>query len=874
MTHRKQDPIAKFPQVGLNRKYDFEGSKVIHGFDGVSLKRNGTVAVMLAVITLISVALASGQTATEQVVPSAIKYNGVLADTDGKPLTEPLELTFSLYKTEQGGAALWMESQRVEPDRQGNYTVTLGSTTAAGLPATLFAAGEARWLGVQMSGQAEQPRVMLLAVPYAMKAGDAETLGGLPASAFMQMGAASNNASTAITSPTTPATTTLAGTSPSASNVTTTGGTLGTIPVFTTSTNIQNSILTQSGTAGVNVAGRLNLPSTGTATATAGKSSRPEDFAASSFNSSTRSAVAQTFQLQAEPAGNNTASPSGTLSLLFGSGTAAPAETGLKINSKGLISFATGQTFPGTGIGTITGVTAGTGLTGGGTTGNVTLTLDATKVVSGVTAGTDLTGGGTGGVVTLNVDTTKVPQLKSNNVFAGTQQFANTGIGMVPSGTSYTPLSVGTANSFGTWLAISNTSSGGHTWNLVSAGGANAEGAGNLGITDLTGKSTIWLEGNTNTTNLVASTSAGGAIVDADVYGTNNATGTPGLRFGGGSSGETIASNRNIGLNRYGLDFYTSFAPRVAITQSGQMGIATQVPHNQLDVLSKSNGYAAIYAAGGSAASGSAANGGDGLDTFGGDGDTSNSATFGGNGITAYGGGGGDWGGYGILAIGGNGNTGGGYGIWADPGNSPQGALAGLFDGDVTIIGDLTGGSVVHKMDDPLDPANKYLSHSAVESPDMMNIYNGMVELDASGEAAITMPDWFGALNRDFRYQLTAIGAPGPNLYIAQKLTNNEFRIAGGKPGMEVSWQITGIRQDGWSNAHRVPVEEQKNDGERGFYLHPELYGQPEEKQIEWARHPDTARKLKQLRDSRMRQAGNLLNEKRPQVPTAKPQSD
>src|SRR5690348_500395 len=137
MTHRNQDPMAKFPQVGLNPNYDFVLSKVIRGFDGVSLKRNGTVAFMLAVIAFISVALASGQTATEQVVPSVIKYSGVLADTDGKPFTEPVELTFSLYKTEQGGAALWMESQRVEPDKQGNYTVTLGSTTAAGLPTTL-----------------------------------------------------------------------------------------------------------------------------------------------------------------------------------------------------------------------------------------------------------------------------------------------------------------------------------------------------------------------------------------------------------------------------------------------------------------------------------------------------------------------------------------------------------------------------------------------------------------------------------------------------------------------------------------------------------------------------------------------------------------
>jgi hypothetical protein len=874
MTNRNEDTTTKFPQTDLSAKRDFMASKMMRAIRRVTLQRNGTVALTLAVMTLISVALASAQVATEQVVPSVIKYSGVLTDADGKLLTEPMELTFALYKTERGGAALWMESQRVEPDKLGNYTVTLGSTTTAGLPSTLFAAGEARWLGVQMSGQAEQPRVMLLAVPYAMKAGDAETLGGLPASAFMQTGIVTNAVSSGTNSASASPTTAQGGLPPAASNVTTTGGTAGVIPVFTTSTNIQNSIVTQTGKTAVNVAGKLNLPSNGTATATAGKNSRPQDFVASSFSSSAGAAVAQTFQLQAEPAGNNSASPSGTLSLLFGSGTSTPAETGLKITSKGLISFATGQTFPGTGKGTITGVTAGTGLTGGGTTGNVTLTLDATKVVSGVTAGTDLTGGGTGGIVTLNVDTTKVPQLKSNNVFSGTQQLANTGIGMGPSGTSYTPLSVGTANSFGTWLAISNTSTGGHTWNIISAGGANAEGAGNLGITDLTGKSTIWLEGNTNTTNLLASASAGGSIVDADAYGANNASGIPGLRFGGASSGETIASNRNIGLNRYGLDFYTSFAPRVAITQGGQMGIATRVPHNQLDVISQSNGYAAIYAGGGSAASGSGANGGDGLDTFGGDGDTNNSGSFGGNGITAYGGGAGYWGGYGILAIGGNGNTRGGYGIWADPGNGPQGGLAGLFDGDVAIIGDLIGGSVVQKMDDPLDPANKYLSHSAVESPDMMNIYNGIATLDASGEAAITMPDWFGALNRDFRYQLTAVGAPGPNLYIAEKLANNEFKIAGGKPGMEVSWQITGIRQDAWANAHRAPVEEQKNDRERGFYLHPELYGQPEEKQIEWARHPDTARKLKQLRDSRTPQGGNLLNEKPPQAPAAKLQGN
>ena len=136
---------------------------------------------------------------------------------------------------------------------------------------------------------------------------------------------------------------------PATSNVTTTGGTVNTIPLFTTSTNIQNSILTQTGTTGINVLGKLTLPATGAATSAAGKNSRPEGFVASAFNSSTSAAVAQTFQLQAEPSGNDTTAPSGTLNLLYGSGSAAPTETGLKISSKGVITFAAGQTFPGGG---------------------------------------------------------------------------------------------------------------------------------------------------------------------------------------------------------------------------------------------------------------------------------------------------------------------------------------------------------------------------------------------------------------------------------------------------------------------------------------------------------------------------------------------
>jgi hypothetical protein len=152
--------------------------------------------------------------------------------------------------------------------------------------------------------------------------------------------------------------------------------------------------------------------------------------------------------------------------------------------------------------------------------------------------------------------------------------------------------------------------------------------------------------------------------------------------------------------------------------------------------------------------------------------------------------------------------------------------------GNLNVTGILSKGSGSFKIDHPLDPANKYLSHSFVESPDMMNIYNGLAVLDAHGKATVQMPDWFEALNSDFRYQLTAIGAPGPNLYIAEEINGNHFSIAGGKPGMKVSWQVTGIRQDAFANAHRIPVEEDKPANERGYYLHPDLYGAGEDRQV------------------------------------------
>ncbi len=163
------------------------------------------------------------------------------------------------------------------------------------------------------------------------------------------------------------------------------------------------------------------------------------------------------------------------------------------------------------------------------------------------------------------------------------------------------------------------------------------------------------------------------------------------------------------------------------------------------------------------------------------------------------------------------------------------GAFAGRFTGNVAVSGTLSKAGGSFRIDHPLDPENRYLSHSFVESPDMKNIYDGVATLDGYGEAIVEMPEWFSALNRDFRYLLTAVGAPMPGLYIAEKIKDNRFKISGGQPGMEVSWQVTGIRQDAWANRNRIKVEENKSERERGHYLHPEAFDQPEERSVERA---------------------------------------
>jgi trimeric autotransporter adhesin len=155
----------------------------------------------------------------------------------------------------------------------------------------------------------------------------------------------------------------------------------------------------------------------------------------------------------------------------------------------------------------------------------------------------------------------------------------------------------------------------------------------------------------------------------------------------------------------------------------------------------------------------------------------------------------------------------------------------------VNVVGTLSKGGGSFKIDHPLDPANKYLYHSFVESPDMKNIYDGTITTDGTGLATVTLPDWFESLNRDFRYQLTVIGQFAQAI-VASKVANNQFRIQTDKPNVEVSWQVTGIRQDAFANANRIPVEVEKAPADRGRYLYPEAMGAPTSARIGYEAPP------------------------------------
>jgi hypothetical protein len=297
--------------------------------------------------------------ASSTVVPRLVNFSGKAVDEQGKPISGTSAATFAIYKDQEGGVPLWMETQNISADKAGHYSAQLGATKSGGLPVELFSSGEARWLGVAINGGKEQPRTLLMSVPYALKALDAETIGGRPASSFMLAPVSSANSG----DPTAPP------------GAITGSGTADFVPMFTGATTIGNSKIFQTvggnvGIATTTPAAKLDVKGTGN--------------------------VRDTLTLF----------PKSTHPVLSVHGTA------LSVDHTGLLTFVSGQTFPGTG--TVTSVGSGAGLTGGPITASGTLSIADAGVTNTmlahpsltVGAGTGLSGGGSvslGGSTTLNL---------------------------------------------------------------------------------------------------------------------------------------------------------------------------------------------------------------------------------------------------------------------------------------------------------------------------------------------------------------------------------------------------------------------------------------------------------------------------------------
>ncbi len=330
---------------------------------------------------------------------SLVRWTGSLPEAAGRTT----EINFELYEEPTGGSAVWSETQTVKVGADGRYTVLLGANSSEGLPQAIFQAGEARWVearpldaqqiavtvdnSIAGSGNAlPLTRSLLAAVPYSFESQNAERLAGRAADEYVTRDnltssingqlKAMTNSTASIILPSTPTGT----------------GTSGYLPIWTTPAALGNSIIAESGN---NVGIGTNSPATildvngvstlrgmvsllaSAATLAGGSNSPALQLGASTYSSFSNAPITQNFAWQAISSGNNTAKPGASLKLLFGSGTSTPTATGLSIDSTGVITFAPEQTFPKT-VGassTLTGVTAGAGLSGGGSSGNVTLAL-------------------------------------------------------------------------------------------------------------------------------------------------------------------------------------------------------------------------------------------------------------------------------------------------------------------------------------------------------------------------------------------------------------------------------------------------------------------------------------------------------------------
>jgi hypothetical protein len=710
---------------------------------------------VLAVLAASGRALSQGssaaQTATtlepasDSVVPRLIQYSGIVKDAEAKPVTGSVGVTFSLYQFEEGGRPLWVETQTVQLDSQGHYTAFLGAASPGGLPQDLFASGSARWLGVQpaLPGAGEQPRVLLVGVPYAFKAADAETLGGKPASAYVTTETLNASGGSAVSGGLAPA---------------------GATPVTAAEQDHSTAAAGREGKKAAS-AGPLTSCSSITADGTATANQVAKFTAACKIHQS----------------------------LLFDNGTDVGINTtspGATLDVNGNISGRDNLGLPQTTSSSIGVITLG-----GSRFVHACCSASSHNTFVGVNAG-PVTGGGNSNTATgfqaLNADTSG---------------FSNTAIGtdalqFNSSGQDNTAVGLGALNQ--NTAGLFNTAVGENALEFNNGGGDNT-GIGSLAL-------------NQNTSG-ASNTAIGDEALNSNTTGRfNSALGfLANVSSGNLTNATAIGANSVVGeSNAIVLGCISSSC--ASGTSQPNVGIGTGAPLAPLDV----NGNLLQTLIGDPAC-------GSGFAGIG----FQNSALRNCQNYTIIG----DSQGNTFVQAPGVGAT---LHLRVSP-NKDAMTLAdsgvNTIIGNLTVTGNLSKGSGSFKIDHPLDPSNKYLYHSFVESPDMMDVYNGNVTTNKQGFAVVVLPSYFEALNRDFRYQLTPIGQFAQAI-VAKKIAHNRFVIRTSKPRVEVSWQVTGIRHDAYADAHRIPVEEDKPLPEQGRYLHPELFGAPAEKAVGYSAPP------------------------------------